>query len=584
VALLLYFPVPEAYHLQMLNKLKAAATVSFVVFLAGCAQQETDPYNEAFRAIDRVVAAAMDEGGTPGLALAITSEDRLLYVGHYGYADLARRTPVTDQTLFQIGSISKSFTALALMHQWDEGVFDPQKPVTEYLPWWEVQTEFEPITGHHLLTHTSGIPANRDDIYGSRYMVWAIREQATAWPPVEKFHYSNVGYQTLHFLLKELSGEPYADLIGRLILEPLGMDHTNAVIALETRTSQAVGYVTPYDDRPHHPSRQLVEAPFMEYGLGDGCIQSTAADMAAYMRMLMNGGQGPDSRIVSEAAFDLFSTPHWGASNENRSVGYGYGMGVSREGGHDFLTHSGGMVGLYANMEIDLTDRMGIVVLVNGPIQWKDLFDYARDALRTAARGESPPPPPGKKDPTLVENAADFAGKFTTASGTDIVFEADSGRLVLHHQDDTIVLESSDKDSFYTPHPDFDRYYFNFGRNEEETVVEVTHGPDWFTNQQYAGPPQYEIPEAWSAYTGRYRSYSPWFPYFEIFIRKGQPLAMIGVGSETGSGEMVLQPRGDGVFHPGEEQTPELLRFENVVEGQALRASWSGHEFFRISW
>ena len=568
----------------MFIKLKTVTTVSFMVVLGGCAQEAPDPYDEAFRAIDQVVRATMEEEGTPGLALAITSEDQLLYAGHYGYADLTHRTPVTDQTLFQIGSISKSFTALALMHLWDEGVFDPQKPVREYLPWWDVQTEFEPITGHHLLSHTSGIPSNRDDIYGSRYMVWALREQAAAWPPGEKFHYSNVGYQTLHVLLEELAGEAYADLIGRLILEPLDMDHTNAVIALETRTSQAVGYLTPYDDRPHHPSRPLVEAPFMEYGLGDGCIQSTAADMAAYMRMLMKSGQSPASRIVSEDAFELFTTPHFESSVESRSVGYGYGMGMRSADGHDFLEHSGGMVGLYANMEIDLTDRVGVVVLVNGPVRWKNIFDYTREALRAAARGESPPPFPEKNDPTLVEKATDFTGEFTAASGTTIVFKADGSRLLLHHEGDTIMLESSGKDSFYTPHPNFDRYAFTFGRNEEETVVEVTHGPDWFTNERYAGPTQYEIPEAWSAYTGRYRSYSPWFPYFEIFTRKGQTLAMIGVGSETGSGEMVLQPIGEGVFRPGEDPTPEVLRFEDVVDGQALRAVWSGHEFFRISW
>jgi CubicO group peptidase (beta-lactamase class C family) len=568
----------------MLKNLKAAVTVSFVVLLAGCAQEASDPYNEAFRTIDQVVRVAMEEEGTPGLALAITSEDRLLYVGHYGYADLTHRTPVTDQTLFQIGSISKSFTALALMHLWDEGVFDPQKPVREYLPWWDVQTEFELITGHHLLTHTSGIPANRDDIYGSPYMAWALREQAAAWPPGEKFHYSNVGYQTLHFLLEELSDEAYADLVGRLILEPLGMGHTNAAITLETRSSQAVGYVTPYDDRPHHPSRPLVEAPFMEYGLGDGCIQSTAADMAAYMRMLMKRGQGPASRIVSEAAFDLFTTPHFGGSDEDRSAGYGYGMGVSSDDEHNYLKHSGGMVGLYANMEIDLNDSVGVVVLVNGPVRWRNIFDYTRDALRAAARGDSPPPLPEQKDPTLVENATDYAGEFTTGSGATFVFKADGSRLLLHHEGDTIVLESFGKNSFYTPHPDFDRYAFNFGRNEQETVVEVTHGPDWFTNERYAGPTHYEILEAWSAYTGRYRSYSPWFPYFEIFTRKGQLLAVIGVGSETGSGEMLLQPRGEGVFHPGEDPTPELLRFEDVVDGQALRAAWSGHEFFRISW
>lgn len=568
----------------MWKNLVAIATVSLAVLLTACAQEGSDPYQEAFGAIDDVVRVAMEESGTPGLALAITSEDHLLYVGHYGFADLTHRTPVTDQTLFQIGSISKSFTALALMHLWDEGTFDPQTPVREYLPWWEVQTDFEPITGHHLLTHTSGIPANRDDIYGSRYMAWALREQATAWPPGEKFHYSNVGYQTLHVLLEELSDEVYADIVERLILEPLGMDHTNAAITLETRSSQAVGYVTPYDDRPHHASRPLVEAPFMEYGLGDGSIQSTATDMAAYMRMLMKRGQGSTSRIVSEAGFDLFTTPHFGESNENRSVGYGYGMGVSSNNGHSYLEHSGGMVGLYANMEIDLTDRVGIVVLVNGPVRWQSIFEYARETLRAVERGESPPPLPEKKDPTLVENATDYAGEFIGGSGSASFFEANNSQLLLNHEGETIVLESSGKDSFYTPHPDFDRYTFSFGRNDEGTVVEVTHGPDWFTNEHYAGPTHFEFPEAWSAYTGRYRNFSPWFPYFEVFTRKGQLLAVIGVGSETGSGEIILQPIGNGLFHPGEDPTPELLRFGNVVDGQALRAEWSGHEFSRIAW
>ena len=292
----------------MHKDLKSVVASLIVVFLAGCAQKPPDPYQSAFKAIDQVVRTAMDEAGTPGLALAITDEDKVLYEGYYGFADLRHRSPVNDETLFQIGSISKSFTALALMHLWDEGLFDPQRPIDEYLPWWEVQTTYEAITGHHLLTHTAGIPANRDDIFGGRFMAWALREQATAWPPGEKYHYSNVGYQTLGVLLEELSGEPYADVIERLILEPLGMDHTNAAIELDSRTSQATGYIPAYDDRPPHRSYPLVEAPFLEYWMGDGSIQSTATDMAAYMRMLMRHGQGPASRLVSDQAFDHFVT------------------------------------------------------------------------------------------------------------------------------------------------------------------------------------------------------------------------------------------------------------------------------------
>ncbi len=568
----------------MHEKLRVAVAILLVAVLAGCAQVSDDPFDQAFRALDQVVRTVMDEEGTPGLALAITSEDGLLYEGYYGFADLTRRTPVTDRTLFQIGSISKSFTALALMHLWDEGLFDPQRPVQDYLPWWSVRTEYAPITGYHLMTHTAGIPANRDDIPGGRSMVRALREQATAWPPGERFYYSNIGYQTLGVVLEEISGETYASVITRVILEPLGMNDTNAAIEIESRFAQATGYVVAYDDRPSHRSYPLVEAPFLEYWMGDGSIQSTARDMAAYARMLMRRGAGPTSRVVSEQAFDRIATAYTSeTSDDGDTFGYGYGMGVSKIDGHHFLEHGGGMVGLYANLEIDLDDRVGIVALVNGPVRWKRIFDYARAALRAAQDGQEPPPLPESEDPAAVEDAEEFAETFTSETGSSLVFATDGNHLRLLNGDSPIMLERNGKDSFFTPHQDFNRYAFTFARDDAKSVVAVTHGPAWYTNERYSGPTDFETPQPWSAYTGRYRSYSPWFPYFEIFTRNGQLFAVIGMGSETGSGEIVLEPRGQATFHPGKEPSPEVLRFEDVVGGRALRATWSGHEFFRIS-
>ncbi len=568
----------------MNTKSKPVVAGSILLLSVACAQAPADPYHQAFQAIDRVVEGTMEAAGTPGLALAITNEEELLYEGYYGFSDLQHRTPVDAETLFQIGSISKSFTALALMGLMDEGRFDPHRPIEEYLPWWEVQTEYEPITGHHLLTHTAGIPASRDDIPGGRFMVWAQREQATAWPPGESFHYSNLGYQTLGVLLEELSGESYADAIVRLILDPLGMDASYPCIELERRTQQASGYIVAYDDRPPHRSYPLVEAPFLEYCEGDGSIQSTATDMAAYLRMLIRKGQEPENSIVSEKAFDAFATAYTSERlGDDGSWGYGYGIAIASFGGHHFLTHSGGMVGLYANISIDLDDRTGIVVLVNGPTRWRDIFDYAREALRAADRGAAPPPMPEPDDRALVENAAEYAGEFTSSSGSTLVVTSRVDRLLLQHQGEALVLERSGEDSFVALHPGFDRYLFRFGRDDDGTVVEVTHGPRWFTNRGYGGPTAFDNPEVWSAYTGRYRSYSPWFPYFEILIRKGQLVVVLGNGGETSYDELVLESQGDHAFRPGENPTPEVLRFENIVEGEALRATWSGHEFFKVA-
>jgi D-alanyl-D-alanine carboxypeptidase len=566
----------------MMAKIRSILTVC--VLLVGCSQSPSGPIDDAFRAIDQFVLYSMEANGTPGLALAVTTGDGLLYSGTYGYADLKNKTPVTPETLFQIGSITKSFTALGLMHLWDEGVFDPRKPVADYLPWFSVQSEFEPIAGHHLLSHTAGIPANRDDIFGSPYMAWALREQATAWPPGERFLYSNVGYQVLHVLLEELSGETYGEYIERLILEPLEMDQTNAAITLESRSSQAIGYIQPYDDRPAHRSRPLVEAPFHAYAIGDGCIQSTASDMAAYVRMLLNRGHGPRSRLVSEEAFDRFASPHIQPSAEHPEEGYGYGIYTGIKDGHQYLRHSGGMVGLYAYIAADVTDGLGVVVLVNGPAEMRGIAEYALRAVAAADRGEDPPPMPDlETDPALVENASDYAGIFRSESGLARVFEADGSSLFLRIGDEKIDLETTGEDSFYTPHPDFDRYAFVFGRDDEGSVVEVSHGPSWYINERYSGPRQFEIPAGWLAYTGRYRSFSPWFSYFEVFARKGLLLVVTGEGAESSSGETVLVPLGDGAYQIGKEPTPEVLRFDDPVAGRALRATWSGHPLFRVS-
>ena len=123
-----------------------------------------------FDALEPHVEASMKRYRTPGLALALTDRNGLVGMRTWGYADLKTKTPVTEQTLFQIGSITKSFTALALLQAQEDGAIDVNEPVSRYLSWFEVKSRFEPIRVRHLLTHTAGIPGNRDDIFSSPYM------------------------------------------------------------------------------------------------------------------------------------------------------------------------------------------------------------------------------------------------------------------------------------------------------------------------------------------------------------------------------------------------------------------------------
>jgi len=540
--------------------------------------QET-PAVSAWARVDSLAARTVRDRRLPGMAVAVTDGDSVLYEVYVGKADLKTGRAVTDATLFQIGSITKSFTALCLMRLVDRGIFDPDRPVSEYLPWFSVRSDFGPITGHHLLTHSAGIPSNRDDITSSPYQAFALREQQTAWEPGERFLYSNVGYQVLHVLLEHLDGRPYERILTESILGPAGMHNAQPTITLASRQLQAVGYIPPFNDRPHHSSRGLVEAPHFPYAVGDGSVQATARDLAAYARLIMNRGVGPQGRVVSEETFRRFSTGYV----ENGSSDYGYGINVAERDGRVLLQHSGGMVGFGAYLMVDTAASLGAVGMVNGPSSGSQVARFGLDVARAIQEGTAIPELPDPPLPPTAGSIGDYPGTYTSPGGEPIRFVLLDSALAVVTETRTVPLEPRGEDIFYTVDPDFDRYLFVFERDESGQVNAVSHGPSWFVNSAFDGPTAFDVPESWREATGRYRSWSPWLPYFEVFPRAGRLILVTGEGGESSSGETRLFDEAPGLFRIGEDPSPERLRFHDVIDGRALRADWSGHVFFRTS-
>src|SRR6188474_2365151 len=116
-------------------------------------------FQPAFSKLDDYIARHMAELGAPGMTLALANRDGAMRISTYGFADTKANARVTPDTLYQIGSISKSFVALTLLQQHQDGKLDLHKPIVEYLPWLKISSQFAPITTHHLLNHTSGLPA-----------------------------------------------------------------------------------------------------------------------------------------------------------------------------------------------------------------------------------------------------------------------------------------------------------------------------------------------------------------------------------------------------------------------------------------
>jgi CubicO group peptidase (beta-lactamase class C family) len=561
-----------------------AGALPVAALLLGAAAGDATRWQAAQARIDRFAVAEMRRLHAPGLALAITDRERLLRVATYGYADLEAKVPVTPEHLFEIGSISKSFTAIALLQEYDAGRFDPHAPITDYLPWFEVRSNYAPITGHDLMTHSAGLPDSQNDIPSSLYTVFDLRHHVTGALPGAHYSYSNVGYQTLGAALEAIAGMPYADIIRKRILEPLGMTRTEATITHDLRRRLAVGYAPLYDDRPDDPRRPLARATWLEYALGDGSISSTPADLAAYVRMLLNRGAGPRGRLLSPGSFELLTRR---AIQEEDRTWYGYGLRLWDEDGHHLLGHTGGMVGYSSRMIGDLDAGLGVVAFVNGPETPSRIAAYALAVARAARAGAPFPPEPPARE-ALARPAGDYAGTYTAPDGRMLIVAAAGGGLVMTRGgattrgdraargDGRISLEPVDDDQFRVDHPDFELFLLRFGRDAEGKVVEAFFGPDWYAGERYAGPRTFDVPEEWSTYTGHYRSVDPWLSNFRIVLRKGA-LTFIDPDGD----ERTVTPLRGGEFRLDDEDSAERLRFDSPIDGRTLRALLSEEPYYR---
>lgn len=524
--------------------------------------------------IDGLMAVTMDAMGLPGMALAVTDRRELLWSAARGVADLSDRSPVTTSTRFEIGSLGKPFTVLPILQLHEAGLLDLHAPVSRYLPWFRVDSQFPEITVHHLLNHTSGLPRGTDIAPHGLYESWALRDFRPVSAPGEYFCYSNIGYKTLGFLLERMTGSSLPEVVRGRVLEPLGMADTLPAVTVANRGITATGYTSVYDDRPEHRSHPLAPAIWAAYATGDGAQVSTVGDMAAYLRLLLNRGRGPSGRVISEHSFGLMTENGVWTGGDY----YGYGLATYAVEGRRYIGHGGGNAGFRSAMVVDMEAGVGVILLTNRMGETDPLVEVAQQALTAvcaALEGGGLPALPVFGDPADIPDTADYAGTYVSGSGV-LTLVAAGGRLSLPHGGETVALERRTRDSFYIPHPDFDLALLEFGR-QDGRVVECFHGGDWYAGADYAGDRTFDHPVAWGAFVGHYRARNPELSNFRVAIRKGMLMLLNPWGNTE-----PLAPRSDGSFRIGrDELSPETLRFSAVVDGQALRADYTGCPYFR---
>jgi len=541
--------------------------------------------HEAVDQIDRLMKHRVGTTLGPGLSLALTTKDEPVAVRSYGVANADSGEPVTDRTLFQIGSITKHFTAAACMRLHERGKIAFDAPVTDYLPWFEVKSRFKtPVTIHHLLTHTAGLVMMIDSYPWSLWQTWLLRDTELGFEPGARHSYSNVGYNVLQCVIQKITGQSFDDALRELVFAPLGMQESYGEIqnGLHDRLAKGHKY-SAHDDRPvPRPNKQTV-VNWFEMSAGCASVVTTSTDLARFLRMLLRGGRADDgSSFLSAESFKTMTQPHAKMEGFFEGTTQGYGLLIERSevtGGHPRVIGGGENLGFEATMYGDLDAGLGVIVFNNSfDVPWTETR-WMLDTLLAASAGARLPEWTEKPGGSALsaEEAAAFVGSYRR-EGRSFNVEAADGGLCIKAGRKTAALERIWGDWFLTTHPAFDHAALTFGRDEEGHVVEAFQLGDWYRNGAYRGPETYETPQEWNTYVGRYRTFGVFLNSLKVFVRKGRLL----VQSYGGYGESPLTDLGGGVFRAGDESSPERVRFDCIADGRALRCRASGSDYYRV--
>lgn len=334
---------------------------------------------------DRVDAVAARFSAMPitGMTIAVSRDGKIVHERGYGLADLAAGRDAAPDTVYEIGSITKEFTAAAVIRLAEAGRLGLDDGIGAHFP--ELGEVAAGVTVRHLLGHSSGLFSGRhvEDFSAESdpgSVVAALAARPREFEPGTRYRYNNNGYILLGLLIEKLSGERWADHLEREFFAPLGLESTG-VCDPGADARAATGYDHPVRGpaipRPaerHHPSAS--------YSAGALC--STAGDLLRWQDALVGG------RVVSAASFAEMSTPT--VQGSGRPSPYGLGLFSDRAPGEPHLHHGGASPGFVAQLGYFPADRTGIAVLTNG-IYSGAIVEQIEQAVLKAARGEADAPP-----------------------------------------------------------------------------------------------------------------------------------------------------------------------------------------------
>jgi len=394
--------------------------------------------------------AYMDALMIPGVSIAIVdAEKHITWTHGFGHADIQNNVYVDENTLFGVGSITKTLTAIAVMQLVEKGVIGLDEPIVKYLPGFSIDPspihggDYKKITARMLLTHTSGIMPNFLGHSGTTYGAYnpeffnsfleLLAKYFMATPEGAVFSYNNNGYSLLGLLVAAMTGEDnyfddYISYVKKNILEPVGMASTTFTID----SSSAPHLAKPYVNAAMPDNLVLMS------GLPAGALFSTASDMARYMHMLLDD----DGKLFAKGTIGKMMQPH-DIDVSTTLGGLPYGLGFMRQTGMEGFTtvgHNGAIIHYYSEMILDPDSGLGVFVTVNSMTGLTAASAMASSILQAAVMEKTgtlklmPPKADPEATPITLpaEKIAGLAGLYAGVMEYYVMDVGEDGALYMH--------------------------------------------------------------------------------------------------------------------------------------------------------
>lgn len=361
--------------------------------------QQQDPFPRTVEEFRTAVQAVLSDTGVPGAGIALVRASGVEWAGGIGVADRATNTPVTADTHFRAGSISKTFIASALVQLYLDGDIDLDTPVLDIAPELRIDNAWEPaapVRVIHLLQHTAGFddmhfneiysPPGAPELPLEQVLRINDASRVVRWRPGTRMSYSSPGYAIAGYLIEKITGENYEDRIAERIFKPSGMPTSSFRLTPADEAGLAKGY----RDRTGPPV-----AYSQIYLRPAGNLHTSARELGQFVRVLLNWGETDTDLVIDPEYLSNMEHPRTTlASDAGLRNGYGSGIASTSIEGFPMLGHGGGIDGFISNYAYSTSRDIGFVVLLNATHSAEAMRRISQLAVRyLKADVEAPPKP-----------------------------------------------------------------------------------------------------------------------------------------------------------------------------------------------